>query len=179
VALAKRDLLLRVHRHRLRRVDLEDCYSQATLELIARARQRGPFSGEAHVGNALELRFLSRVRDMRRALSGRSPMRAAQEGAISLGLAGESEVPIVDRRAQLEDLVLLRQELRHVERCAHQLTRDQRLVLACQLGLQMDCAEFCRRFGWSPEKYRKVAQRGRARLKHLTAAAKHCPDRIG
>ncbi|HEY4427910.1 MAG TPA: hypothetical protein VGN08_06880 [Solirubrobacteraceae bacterium] len=37
VARARRDLLLRAHRFRLRREDLEDCYSQATLELITRA----------------------------------------------------------------------------------------------------------------------------------------------
>ena len=38
VARAKRELLLRVHRYRLRREDLEDCYGQATLELVAHAR---------------------------------------------------------------------------------------------------------------------------------------------
>ena len=38
VARAKRDVLLRAHRHRLRREDLEDCYSQATLELLTNAR---------------------------------------------------------------------------------------------------------------------------------------------
>ncbi len=33
----------------------------------------------------------------------------------------------------------------------------------------MDCAQFCERFGWSKEKYRKVAQRARARLRELLA----------
>ena len=37
----RRELLLRVHRHRLRKEDLEDCYSQATLELLAQARAGG------------------------------------------------------------------------------------------------------------------------------------------
>jgi anti-sigma factor RsiW len=31
----------------------------------------------------------------------------------------------------------------------------------------MDCADFCARYGWSAEKYRKVAQRARARLRVL------------
>ena len=38
VAQARRELLLRSHRHRLRKEDLEDCFSQATLELLAQAR---------------------------------------------------------------------------------------------------------------------------------------------
>jgi hypothetical protein len=38
VASARRSLLLGVHRHRLRREDLEDCYGQATLELIAHVK---------------------------------------------------------------------------------------------------------------------------------------------
>jgi hypothetical protein len=44
VARARRELLLRVHRHRLRAEDLEDCYSQATLELLAHARRGGRFA---------------------------------------------------------------------------------------------------------------------------------------
>ncbi len=43
VARARRELLLRVHGHRLRKEDLEDCYSQATLELLAHARRGGRF----------------------------------------------------------------------------------------------------------------------------------------
>ena len=38
---------------------------------------------------------------------------------------------------------------------ADELTADQRLVLACQIALDMDCQEFCARFGWSAEKYRR------------------------
>lgn len=53
VALARRDLLLRVHRHRLRPEDLEDCYSQATLELLTRARAGGRFEDATHISNAL------------------------------------------------------------------------------------------------------------------------------
>ena len=39
VATARRALLLRAYRHWLRPDDLEDCYSQAALELIVRSRR--------------------------------------------------------------------------------------------------------------------------------------------
>jgi DNA-directed RNA polymerase specialized sigma24 family protein len=171
VAQSRRELLLRAHRHRLRREDLEDCYSQATLELLAHAREGGAFSSRAHVANALEQRFLSRVHDRRRALTGRSPMQAALNAALSLGGAGEEEVEIVDLRADVERRAMLRFELQLLERVAPALTFDQRLVIACQVGLQMRRGEFCHRFGWSPEKYRKVAQRARLRLRRLLAEA--------
>jgi hypothetical protein len=44
VAAAKREVLLRVHRHRLRREDLEDAYAQASLELVVLARRGRPFA---------------------------------------------------------------------------------------------------------------------------------------
>jgi len=170
VARSKRELLLQANRYRLRREDLEDCYSQATLELVAHVRDGGTFADRLHVGNALELRFSSRVRDRRRALGGRSPMQAALEAAMSLGSVGEEEVAITDRRAEVETLVMLRHDLRRLAILARELTADQRLVLACQLGgSELGCSEFCRRYGWSPEKYRKVAQRARARLRRLMA----------
>jgi len=168
VASAKRELLLRIHRHRLRREDLEDCLAQATLELLTHARRGGAFANRAHLANVLELRFLSRVRDRRRALGGRSPMQAALEGAIPLGAGGEQDISIVDMRAEVEKLVMLRHELRRMERLAHELSEDQRLVLAHQLALDgRSKQELCRRLGWSSEKYRKVAQRARARLRSL------------
>jgi hypothetical protein len=136
VATAKRELLLQANRYRLRREDLEDCYSQATLELVAHARRGGVFADRSHLGNVLELRFLSRIRDRRRALGGRSPAQAVLEAAMSLGGAGTEEIAIVDRRAELESLVILRDDLRRVEVLARKLTPDQRLVLACQLGPQ-------------------------------------------
>jgi DNA-directed RNA polymerase specialized sigma24 family protein len=77
------------------------------------------------------------------------------------------EITIVDQRAELEKLVMLREDLRRLQLLARQLTPDQRLVLASQLGLQMGCREFCRRYGWTAEKYRKVAQRARSRLSRL------------
>jgi hypothetical protein len=165
VASAKRGLLLRVHRHRLRREDLEDCFSQATLELIAHVKAGGSYSGRLHIARALELRFISRARDRRRALSGRSPVQAALEHAETLGAVG---VEIVDQRAAVDDQVILRDELRRLSRLVGMLSLDQRLVLASQLSGE-SCARFCNRNDWSREKYRKVAQRARARLRALIA----------
>jgi DNA-directed RNA polymerase specialized sigma24 family protein len=170
VVRAKRDLLLRVYRYQLRPEDLEDCFGQATLELVAFVRKGGRFADRVHLGNLLEQRFQSRVRDRRRALSGRSPMQAAMESSMSLGAGSNQGVEIVDVRADLEKLVMLRHELSRIGRHVQRLTPDQRLVLACQLE-SMSRAEFCRLYGWSSEKYRKVAQRARARLRALMAAA--------
>jgi DNA-directed RNA polymerase specialized sigma24 family protein len=171
VARARRELLLRVHRHRLRKEDLEDCYSQATLELVVQARGGARFASRAHLANTLEQRFVSRIRDRRRAISGRSPIQAARESAISLGDIEAQEIAIVDMRADVEKLVLLREELRRVRILACELTPDQRLVLVAQLA-QISRADFCRRLGWSTEKYRKTAQRARARLVRLMAEDK-------
>ena len=88
---------------------------------------------------------------------------------MSLGGAGEDQVEIVDVRAELETLVLLRHDLRLIGRLARELTSDQRLVLACQL-LPMSREATCRALGWTPEKYRKVAQRARSRLRGLLEA---------
>jgi DNA-directed RNA polymerase specialized sigma24 family protein len=171
VARARRDGLLRAHRHRLRPEDLEDCLSQATLELLGRVRGGQRFSDRVHLANVLEQRFLSRVYDRRRALSGRSPLQAALECALPLGGPGEHEVEVVDPRAEVHPLAASRLDLRRVAEVAFALTPDQRLVLACQVALGMDRAEFCRRYGWSFEKYRKVAQRARARLRTLSEAS--------
>jgi DNA-directed RNA polymerase specialized sigma24 family protein len=168
VAHASRRTLLSVHRHRLSHADLEDCYSQATVELVAQAR-RGElrYSSRAHLRNTLELRFASRIVDRRRALSGRSPAQAILDGAMSLGSVGEQEIELVDRRADIEQRTMLRFDLSSVERAAHTLSPDQRLVLACQIGLQMGAEEFCATFGWTLAKHRKVAQRARSRLRRL------------
>jgi DNA-directed RNA polymerase specialized sigma24 family protein len=167
VACAKRDVLLRAHRFRLRREDLEDAYSQATLELVAHARGGGRFASAQHLGNVIEQRFLSRIHDRRRALSGRSPMQAALEQASSIDGAPEERADVADARAELERLVLLRHELRRIQAVAEGLSHEQRLVIASQVALQMGCAEFCEIHGWSPERYRKVAQRARKRLRDL------------
>jgi hypothetical protein len=167
VACARRELLLRAHRFRLRREDLEDCYSQATLELVAHAQRGRKFASRVHVANAIELRFLSRVRDRRRALSGRSPVQAALERASPLDPALVCGVDVVDDGAAVEHLVLVREELRELERLARELTADQRLALASQVA-GVGCREFCNATGWSDEKYRKVCQRARLRLRELT-----------
>jgi DNA-directed RNA polymerase specialized sigma24 family protein len=169
VARAKRDLLLRAHRYQLRREDLEDCFSQATLELVIHARRGGTFADRLHLSNLLSQRFVSRIHDRRRALSGRSPMQAALEVSASLGGGGEDGLDVADVRAELEKLVILRYELRRIGALAHKLSPDQRAVLACQL-LGQSCEETCSRYAWSSEKYRKVAQRARVRLGRLVAA---------
>jgi hypothetical protein len=174
VARARRELLLRVHRHRLRPEDLEDCYSQATLELLARARSGVRYASGLHLANTLEQRFLSRVNDRRRALAGRSPMQAALEAAMPLDSIADEQLELIDRRAELETLVLLRQDLRRVHALASELTPDQRLALASQLA-GVTRGDFCRRHGWSEEKYRKVAQRARARLKRLMSTESGVP----
>jgi DNA-directed RNA polymerase specialized sigma24 family protein len=166
VSRARRDLLLRAYRYQLRWEDLEDCYSQATLELVAQVQKGRAFANRAHLANLLEQRFLSRIRDRRRAVSGRSPMQAAIEASVSLSETGEDGRGIVDVRADLEKLVMLRHDLRCIARIADELSSDQRLILACQL-LPLGPAETCMRLGWSSEKYRKVAQRARARLRAL------------
>jgi hypothetical protein len=174
VALARRELMLGVHRFRLRREDLEDCYSLATIELVLAARAGKAFASREHMANAIELRFLSRVRDRRRAVSGRSPMQAAIEGSIPLEL-GEFAIQITDRRFEPERTTILREEIERLNVHARALTSDQRLVLATQIALGMDSVEFCRRYGWTPAKYRKVAQRGRARLRELMLLDERVP----
>jgi len=169
VALARRDLLLRVHSRRLGREDLEDCLSQATLELVARARGGATFAGTAHIANALEQKLVSRIHDRRRALAGRSPIEAAMSRAASLDEPAGAADRLADHLADVEERVAGRLELRRLREVADELTDDQRLVLACQLALNMECDEFCRRHGWSKEKFRKVAQRARARLASLVA----------
>ena len=163
-------MLLRSHRHRLRREDLEDCYSQAMLELVYYARRGAVFSSARHLANVIEQRFVSRVGDRRRALSGRSPMQAACETALSLDGPDGAQIEVADTRTEPERVVIARQDLRRLRLLLRELTPDQRLVLASQL-LEVECVEFCRHHGWTSEKYRKVAQRARARLRLMMMAA--------
>lgn len=179
VAGAQRAMLLRAHAFRLRRDDLEDCYSQATLELLTQARAGAAYASRRHIANTLELRFLSRVHDRRRALSGRSPLQAALEESVVLGTSDEEcGVEIVDRSAALEARVLLREELRAIERCARELTEDQRLALVSQLSGDAGQAP-CDQLGWSQEKYRKLAQRARVRLRALLESDGETSSRRG
>jgi hypothetical protein len=192
VAQARRELLLRSHRHRLRKEDLEDCYGQATLELLAQARAgagaaggggapgapraggrsaggRGPHPTREHMANVLEQRFVSRIHDRLRALRGRSPAQALLDHALPLG-GGEGGIEVADVRAEIERIVMLRSDLRSLGQVIHALSSDQRLVLVSLAGTETGCAEFCERHGWSKEKYRKVSQRARARLRELLEA---------
>jgi DNA-directed RNA polymerase specialized sigma24 family protein len=168
VSRAKRDVLLRAHRFRLRYEDLEDCYSQATLELLGHARRGAGFASRVHLARVLEQRFVSRIHDRRRAISGRSAIEAALEGAAPLtATPQDGRLDIADAQIGVEQLVILREELASIGALGSALSADQRLVLVSQLHSQLRPVEFCRRHGWSPDKYRKVAQRGRARLRQL------------
>jgi DNA-directed RNA polymerase specialized sigma24 family protein len=167
IAVEKRAILLRTYRGWLRTEDLEDCYSQATLELLVRARRGCAFQSAGHIANALEQKLCSRIRDRRRALAGRSALEAALAGALPLGDPDGGGVELADPRAGIEEVVATRLRLRHLLAAARALSHDQRLQLACQLELDLSAGQFCDRFGWSMEKYRKVAQRGRARLRLL------------
>ncbi|MHB8240864.1 MAG: hypothetical protein ACYDHN_02630 [Solirubrobacteraceae bacterium] len=158
--------MLRVHGRRLRRDDLEDCYSQAVLELLTQARDGARYAGRRHMAHTIEQRFLSRIHDRRRALSGRSPMQAAMETAVSLDGLDKEGTRVADR-SEVEEVVILRDEIQLINSLMLELTWEQRLVLACQVSLQMSAGECCELFGWNSEKYRKVAQRARARLRHL------------
>lgn len=93
-------------------------------------------------------------------------MQAALEQADALDVASTGR-EVVDRLAEVETVVTARDELRRVSHAASLLSYDQRLVLRSQVS-GLSCAELCRQQGWSREKYRKVAQRARARLRDLT-----------
>jgi DNA-directed RNA polymerase specialized sigma24 family protein len=166
IADARRGRLLRVYRRRLRWEDLEDCYSQATLELVARSR-RAPFLSDDHVVNALEQKFLSRIEDRRRAIGGRSAIESAIARAVPVDAPEHGAGELEDRVAAVENQVIARTELRRLREVIADLNRDQQLVLASQVCVDMGVAEFCSRFGWSVEKYRKVAQRARKKLRVL------------
>lgn len=164
---ARRELLLRVHRHRLSREELEDCLGQTTVELLASIRRGLRFASSRHMARVLEQRFLSRIHDRRRALSGRSPIQAALHDAVTIDDRDLAGVDPADPRARTEDLVVARSELARMLELAPGLSPDQRLVIASQVALGLGRGEFCGRSGWSVEKYRKVDQRGRARLRDL------------
>lgn len=163
VAEANRERLLRGE-WRLRRADLEDCYSEAVLELVASVRNGREFVDDAHIEAKLVLRFRARVADRRRMLGGRSQIEAALEGSMSLQDASADAWVGED---VLDDQVVGHHDLRRLAEVANDLSADQRLVLACQISLGMRSSEFCERFGWSAENFRKTAQRARARLRVL------------
>jgi len=166
IAAAQRGRLLRFHRRRLRWEDLEDCYSQATLELVARSR-RAPFESNDHIRNALEQKMLSRIEDKRRAIGGRSAIESAIARAVPVDVPECGIGDLEDRGATVESQVLIRSEMRRLREVLSDLTRDQQLVLGSQVYVDMPPGEFCAQYGWSMEKYRKVAQRARIKLRVL------------
>jgi len=164
VAISGWQRLLRIHHHRLKRADLEDCLGQATLELLAAARHGQRFADTDAIRVALDQRFQSRIIDRQRALGGRSPITASLYHAAPLDAATDAvETTGDDPLAR----VLEREQLARITSAIGQLTCDQRLVLRSQLGGQERPAQFCERHGWSAEKYRKTAQRARAKLRAL------------
>ena len=113
MAQARRELLLRAHRHRLRKEDLEDCYSQATLELLAQARERGRKrvrDPRAHGECARAALRLAHLRPSPRAARAQSRTGGARH-ALPLG-DGADGIEIADVRAEIERLVMLRLDLR-------------------------------------------------------------------
>jgi RNA polymerase sigma factor (sigma-70 family) len=165
-ALGLRATLIRAHSSAARREDLEDLFSQAVLELLARARRDPTLSTAAHVRNAVRQKFASRVLDHQRALAGRSTAARASAQACPLELVAEK---LPDRHNTVRELVQ-REEIRELAAAMRTLSTDQRLVLRSQIGGEPP-RECCARTGWSTEKYRKLSQRARARLRVQTAPA--------
>ena len=121
----------------------------------------------AHIEHALKQKFKSRIEDRRRALAGRSAIESAIARAVPVDAPCDDAAEIEDRNATVEGRVIARTEVRRLREVMADLSRDQQLVLASQVLVDMEPAEFCRRHGWSVEKYRKVAQRARGKLRVL------------
>lgn len=169
VADRQRDALLHSYRRALPREDLEDAFGQAVLEVLLAARQRA-FASERHLANALEQKLRCRIIDRRRAVTGRSPIEHALLTSMRVQPVGELPVELTDPRADVEATVVALDELRRIARvAAEQLSADQRAVIAHAAGGGR-AAEFTTSHGWSSEKYRKIGQRGRARLRRALAA---------
>ncbi len=129
-ALALRAILIRAYSSTARREDLEDLFSQAVLELLARARRDPTLSTAAHVRNAVRQKFASRVVDHHRAVAGRSTAANARSHACPLALVAE-RVP--DMHDTVRELIE-REELRELAAAMRTLSPDQRHVLSSQMG---------------------------------------------
>jgi len=164
VAAANWQRLLRVHHYRLSRPDLEDCLSQALLELLSAAQRGHRFSDPGAILTALDVRFQSRIIDRHRALAGRSPINAALHQARPLD--GNTDTTPAGPAGDPLELVLQREDLARLAVALRELTADQRLVLLAQVHGERP-AGFCTRHGWSNAKYRKTLSRARARLRAL------------
>ena len=83
---------------------------------------------------------------------------------------GEVPIDLADPRADVEGTVVALDELRRIAHFARgHLSGDQRAAIAHAAGGGR-AAEFTARHGWGSEKYRKVGQRGRDRLRRALAA---------
>lgn len=171
VARARRQPLLYANSWRLSWEDLEDCYSQAVLELLLAARAGRAFSSDRHIANSLHQRFDSRIQDRRRAIAGRSGIEAALAKALPFGSEEVGEVEPADVRSDVEKLVDDRLRLRSLVQAFEHLSGEQQLVLRNQLTGELCPGELCRREGWTLESHRKLAQRARTRLRRLV----ECP----
>jgi len=158
-ALALRATLIRVYRSNASREDLEDLYSQAVLELLARAERDPTLTSADHIRHALRQKFYSRILDHHRALAGRSPATHAR--ARTRPLDDTLDQHIGDRDGL--DQLVAHETLRELAAAIRELTPDQQLVLASQLNGETP-RECCSHTGWTIDKYRKTAQRARARL---------------
>ena len=165
-ALALRTTLIRVHHSNASREDLEDIYSQAVIELLARAERDPTLTSPDHIRRALRQKFDSRILDYHRAVAGRSPTTHAR--ARTRPLDDTLDQRVGDRDGL--DLLIARETLRELAAAIRQLTPDQQLVLASQLNGETP-RECCRHTGWTIDKYRKTAQRARARLRAHTSWA--------
>ena len=156
--------LLRIHHHRLPAADLEDCLSQALLELLTAAEQgRTWFANGAAALTAIEIRFQSRIADRHRAINGRSPIATALRQARPLDLITDTTAGTAGDPLQH---TLDRETLAQIKRAVGELTPDQRLALLAELHGERP-GEFCARHNWSVAKYRKTLQRARNRLRLL------------
>lgn len=165
VAAANWRRLLRIHRYRLRPADLEDCLGQTIVELLTAAARGEQFADTDAVLAAIARRFDSRIIDRQRALAGRSPITASTARATPLdNLDGRlAAIGSNDPVAQ----AIARERLAELAAAIATLTDDQRLVIVHQLDGTEPPSVFCARHSWSIAKYRKTAQRARARLRAL------------
>jgi len=121
--------LLAAHRGAAAREDLEDLYAQSVLELLLRVRRDPGFATREHLGNALRQRFASRIADHHRALSGRSPSKAAAAQAERL------DDPLEPQIAATNDVaseVLLREQTRELLSALRDLPSAQRDALLAE-----------------------------------------------
>ncbi len=162
VAAEKWAVLLGSYEGRLEREELEDCLSQATLELIRGVRAGRCFEGAEHVANALELRFRSRIVDQYRA-------RSARPAVVALDREGEEGFVLEDPAPRFEREVEARVELARLRELVGELSADEQRVLALQAA-GVSRGEICARLGWKLERYRSTARRATNKLSGLVAA---------